>query len=200
MARPAKLWCVARSIPPSGNQRLDFAGAPVLAPGLTRKKFPPYVINGGVIDTETTIAAGPGKVTVAAWALNSLEVRKAKHATRPEERTRRRAYIRERVEQDVAAGFEEAMARRKWRAALEERVLEGSFELHFRDKGIVTVDEVLRNPGRFNCERLADPNEPDYAGDLRIAQFYANKGQGRPHIYSHAHGGCKYVLVGERTA
>ena len=59
------------------------------------------------------------------------------------------------------------MARRKWRAALEERVLEGSFELHFRDKGIVTVDEVLRNPGRFNCERLADPNEPDYAGDLR---------------------------------
>jgi len=177
-------------------ERLDFAGAAVLGAGLVQKRFPPIVIDGKAIDTEAVIAAGPGKVAVGVWASNSTEVRKAKHAARPEERTRRRAYIKQRVEEDVAAGFEEAMARRKWRAALEERVLEGSFELHFRDKGTVTVSEVLRDPGRFNFERLADPNEPDYASDPRIAQFYANEGQGRPHIYSHAHGGCKYVLTG----
>jgi len=176
--------------------RLDFAGAAVLGPGLVQKKFAPRVIDGKVIDTEAVIAAGPGKVTVAAWSSNSIEVRKAKHAARPEERKRRSGYIKQRVEEDVAAGFEEAMARRKWRAALEKRVLEGSFELHFRDKGIVTVAEVLRDPGRFNFERLADPNEPDYANDPRIAQFYANEGQGRPHIWSFAHGGCKYVLTG----
>ena len=164
-----------------------------------QKKFSPRVIDGKVIDTEAVIAAGPGKVTVAAWASNSIEVRKAKHAARPEERKRRRAYIEQRVEEDVAAGFEEAVARRKWRAALEDRVLEGGFVLHFRDRGAVTVSEVLRDPGRFNFERLADPNEPGYANDPRIAQFYANEGQGRPHIYSHAHGGCKYVLKSEKT-
>jgi len=176
-------------------ERLDFAGAAVLGAGLVQKKFAPRVIDGKAIDTETVIASGPGKVTVAAWSSNSIEVRKAKHSARPEERKRQRAYMKRCVEKDVAAGFEEAEARRKWRAALEARILEAAFELHFRDQGTVTVSEVLRDPGRFNFERLADPTEPDYANDPRIAQFYANEGQGRPHIFSHAHGGCKYVLT-----
>jgi hypothetical protein len=175
-------------------ERLDFAGPVVLGPGLIKRQLPPKIIDGGDIDTEAAIAAGPGRMTVAAWASRSIEVRKAKQAARPEERTRRRAYIEDRVRQDMAAGFEEAMARRKWRAALEDRVLDGSFVLHFRDLGTFTVNEVLRNPGRFDRERLADPNEPDYAADPRIAQFYANEGRGRPHIWSHAHVGCKYVL------
>ena len=99
------------------------------------------------------------------------------------------------VAQDVAAGFEEALARRKWRAALEERVLEPSFELRFRDKGTVTVAKVLESPADYDFERLADPADPGCYGDYRIAQFYANAGQnGRPQIWSWAHGGCKYAL------
>lgn len=176
-------------------ERLDFAGAAVLGPGLTQKRFAPYVINGGAIDTEVAIADGPGRVPVAAWASDSVEIRKAKHAARPEEKRLRRAYIENRVAQDVAAGFEEALARRKWRAALEERVLEPSFELRFRDKGTVTVAKVLESPADYDFERLADPADPGCYGDYRIAQFYANAGQnGRPQIWSWAHGGCKYAL------
>ena len=179
-------------------ERLDFAGPAVLGPGLVKRQLPPRIIDGDDIDTEAAIAAGPGRMTVAAWTSRSIEVRKAKQAARPEERTRRRNYIDERVRRDIATGIEEAMARRKWRAAIEDHELSGSFTLHFRDQGIVTVDEVLRNPARFDRERLADPNEPDYANDPRIAQFYANEGRGRPHIFSHAHGGCKYVLTGAK--
>jgi len=135
-------------------------------------------------------------VTVAAWASNSIEVRKAKHAARPEERTSRRACIKQRVERDVEAGFERAMAERKWRMALIENTLSGTFQLHFRDKGIVAVAKVLENPAAYDLERLADPADPTYpsgSGDGRIAQFYANDG-GKPRIFSHAHGGVKYVL------
>ena len=52
----------------------------------------------------------------------------------------------------------------------------------------------FENPQRFDFERLADPADPTYANDPRIAQFYANGGKARSHIYSHAHGGCKYIL------
>lgn len=179
-------------------ERLDFAGPAVLGPGLVKRQLPPRIIDGDDIDTDAAIAAGPGRMTVAAWASRSIEVHKAKQAARPEERTRRRNYIDERVRRDIAAGIEEVMARRKWRAAIEDHELSGSFTLHFRDQGIVTVDEVLRNPAWFDRERLADPNEPDYASDPRIAQFYANEGRARPHIFSHAHGGCKYVLTGAK--
>jgi len=180
-------------------ERLDFAGPVVLGPGLIKRQLPAKIIDGGDIDTASVIASGPGKLTVAAWQSNSLEVRKARQAARPEERTRRRAFIQQRVEADVAAGFEEAIARRKWRAALENRELTGDFRLHFRDLGVVSVSDVLRNPRRFDMERLADPNEPDYAGDNRIAQFYANEGRGRPHIFSHAHGGARYLLRSEKS-
>ena len=60
--------------------------------------------------------------------------------------------------------------------------------------GTVTVADILANPQRFDFERLADPADPTYADDPRIAIFFANGGKARPHIFSHAHGGCKYVL------
>jgi hypothetical protein len=71
-------------------------------------------------------------------------------------------------------------------------VLLGDYVLHFVD-GDVTVNEALSDPGRYDQQRLADPEEPNYGNDRRIAIFYANNG--RPHIYSHAHGGKKYTLV-----
>ena len=40
-------------------------------------QFPPN-LHGADIDTEAAISAGPGKVTVAAWASNSIEVRRAR--------------------------------------------------------------------------------------------------------------------------
>ena len=176
-------------------ERLDFAGPVVLGPGLFREAHEPWIIPGADIDTEAVISAGPGRISFGAWASNSVEVRRARHAARPEERRRRSGYIEDRIKADVAAGADEKQARRVWRAAVHDRILSGSFTLHFRDRGAVTVADVLRSPQVFDLERCADPHEPEYANDDRIAQFYANMGRARPHIFSHAHGGCKYVLV-----
>lgn len=175
-------------------ERLDFAGPSILGEGLMQERKPPIIIDGQDIDTEAAIAGGPGRMTFSAWASNSLEVRKAKHAARPEEKRRRRAFVDAHVKEDIAKGVAESDARRKWLAALTVQELSGDFPLHFSEIGCATVAEVLRDPGRFDRCRLADPLEPDYRNDPRIAQFYANAGHGYPSIFSHAHAGVKYVL------
>jgi hypothetical protein len=175
-------------------ERLDFAGPVVLGAGLVKRKFPPWIIEGADIDTEAAIADGPGKITYSAWSRVSLEVRKAREAARPEEKRRRATYIDKRVKADVSAGLPEKAARAKWRQLVTSNTLTANFILHFRDKGDVTVADVLRDPYRYDRERLADPAEPGYARDSRIAVFYANTGHARPHVFSHAHGGVKYVI------
>ena len=176
-------------------ERLDFAGPVVLGPGLVKKIIPPEIIEGGVIDTEAALAKGPGKVTPSFWLRNSSEVRKAKRALKPEETRLRKRYIAERIREDVAAGADEKHAREKWRAAFSTSTLSADFRLNFLNMGTVTVADILANPQRFDFERLADPADPTYADDPRIAIFFANSGKARPHIFSHAHGGCKYALI-----
>ena len=97
----------------------------------------------------------------------------------------------------MAAGVDEKHARQKWQAAFTTNTLSADFPLHFQNLGTVTVADVLANPRRFDWEHLADPADPTYAEDPRIATFFANGGKARPHIFSYAHGGCKYVLVDE---
>jgi len=48
----------------------------------------------------------------------------------------------------------------------------------------------MDNPAAFEGKRCADPVEPDYHGDRRIAIIYASSGV----IYSHAHHGITYRL------
>lgn len=80
--------------------------------------------------------------------------------------------------------------------ASSTRTLLGNFDLTCDDGNRVAVADVLRDPDRWHGSRFADPLDPDYRGEHRIA--YANlKSGGRPFLWSHAHGGCRYVLVRE---
>ena len=59
--------------------------------------------------------------------------------------------------------------------------------------GKVTVAAILDNPDKFHGARFADPLEPDYGNDRRIAR--ANlKAAGKPYLWSHAHGGQRFTL------
>ena len=123
------------------------------------------------------IASGPGKMTVAAWTSRSIEIRKAKQAARPEERTRRR----ELHQRARSTAISQPASRRLWPAAnggppSKTASFQGASRCTSATKAIVTVAEVLRNPRRFDRERLADPNEPDYASDPRIASSTPTKG------------------------
>lgn len=180
-------------------ERLDFCGPAVLGKDLVQKRYPPIIIEGSDIDSEAAIAAGPGKIAFTAWASQSPDVRNAKNAAKPEETRRRAKYIDDRVQQDVEAGADKKVARRRWQAAVLSKTLSGDFTLHFRDRSPTTVAEVLKNLTSYHLERCADPLDPNYGNDRRIAQVYANRSPKRPHVFSHAHGGCKYALM-ERTA
>jgi hypothetical protein len=60
------------------------------------------------------------------------------------------------------------------------------------------VRQLLENPEQWHGARFADPLEPDYREDNRIA--WANLcGGGRPYLYSHAHGGQRYVLIRQKV-
>ena len=90
---------------------------------------------------------------------------------------------------------------------VENNVLASDFLLYPQDKDPVTAGAVLENIDEWHEMRFADPVEPDYRNDSRIA--YANlKGDGEPYIYSHAHGGRRFffeekpvvmILAGQRS-
>jgi hypothetical protein len=73
----------------------------------------------------------------------------------------------------------------------ERTVLEGSHEIVLTGGAVVTVDDILADPARYHDASCADPREPDYRGDDRIAVI---KTDGFPNIYSHAHGGQLFLL------
>jgi len=65
--------------------------------------------------------------------------------------------------------------------------------LEFATLGFAIVADMLANPTRYDGQALADPFEGvDYG--RTTAKFYINGQDGKPHINSHAHGGCKYFL------
>jgi hypothetical protein len=169
-------------------ERLDFAGPAVLGDGLTQRKFPPLIYDGWAINACTAIAHGPGNVSIAEWASKSPDVAKARTLARPEETTRRASY----VEKRVATAQDPETAKRRYYAALGLGKLDRSTPINFLDGRTATVEQVLANPASFDRLRCADPEDPEYAHDRRIAVLYANGGW--PRIFSHAHGGTTYKL------
>lgn len=84
--------------------------------------------------------------------------------------------------------------RKQYREAAEDgSVLPPSLVLHPQHGGEVTAEEILANPDKWNGARFADPIEPDYGNDKRIA-FAILINTREPFIYSHAHGGTRYYF------
>lgn len=86
----------------------------------------------------------------------------------------------------------------EFRNACETQTLGLNFVLYPEEGGQVTVAEVLSDPGKWHGTRFADPLEPEYRNDKRIAQVNM-EGYGEPYIHSFAHGGVRYFLSAEIT-
>jgi hypothetical protein len=71
--------------------------------------------------------------------------------------------------------------------------LDGIFPIQLASGAMTSVAEILANPGKFHNIRCADPVEPDYGNDSRIA--FINTKTSSPFIFSHAHGGTRYKLL-----
>lgn len=171
-------------------ERLDFAAAPVVVAPLTRDVPPAFVSGAGEwLDARLLIAAGDAVAQQAAAARYA-----ARCAAKPQLAAARDAWIdatapalaqRQRI--DIST------ARASLQRAAEHLELDEHAVLHCADGRRVTVRALLDNPTVWHEQRFADPLEPDYGGDKRIA--YADLTAGRPSIYSHAHGGRRFYLV-----
>lgn len=176
-------------------ERLDFAAAPVLSPPLTRDSVKWRIFGAGKerMDLRAVVALADG----AKKKLADRNRTTALSGSEAECKDVRRTWVSEHAPRLAEArGIPVQDAQRILEQASASRSLLGGFELTAHDGTRVTVAELLGDRDRWHGTRFADPLDPDYRNDHRVA--WANlKGGGPPIIYSHAHGGCTYRLIRE---
>ncbi len=114
-------------------------------------------------------------------------------------REAQRRWANRRAEEECAQGkFEPAQLGARieaYEAAASGGLLDSSHPLQLHDGRSVTVGHLLASPAEFDRVRMADPLEPGYNGDSRVALALLRSEGGRPPvIYSHAHGGVMFRL------
>ncbi|SPF42631.1 conserved hypothetical protein [Syntrophobacter sp. SbD1] len=177
-------------------ERLDYAGGAVCGPGLEQRRPKAEIFNSDAqfIDTRTLADLTPDETKELAGLKDQ-----ARQAKRTEVEIRQKEWVEERLTEaleKVPEGRREsetARLRDMYTRAVEQNRLFGDFELLSKKHGKVTVGELLDNRDKFHNGRFSDPLEPDYGDDPRIAwaNLYTN---GKPYLFSHAHGGEKFTL------
>ncbi len=176
-------------------ERLDFvAGANCVAPLIQKRPDPIlYEAEGiGGFDPISLIEFVPepdGATREAAIKNREL----AKRSVESERQRVRAIYRTERVDELIQSGAGEKDAFETVNQALDRDHLYAGFVLHPECGPPITVGEVLDDPDTWHGKRFADPLEPEYGNDPRIAHLNLRSG-GQPFIYSHAHGGKRYQL------
>ncbi len=169
-------------------ERLDFAGGAKCEPGLEQRRPEPVVFNpeAPFLDTSSLPDLSPDEQK----QLAKLKAQ-AREAMDGAAASVRKEWIEERIE--GLSAVEQEAKREILCSAIEHGRLLADFTLHHAKHGAVTVGELLDNPTRWHNARFADPLEPDYGNDARIAVVNL-KAAGRPYIFSHAHGGRRFTL------
>ena len=170
-------------------ERLDFSGAHCIAPLRQRRPtIKQWNSAAALFDTCQIIAPTPEEAIV----IEQLRA-KARAAVDQQHRDARIKWVNERKLAMEARGVESSVAQRTAEIAVDRGALLGEFELHLENGECKTVSEILLNREKYHGRRCADPLEPSYRDDNRIA--YLNLfGGGRPYVYSHAHGGQRFEL------
>jgi hypothetical protein len=177
------------------GERLDFCAPPGLGEGLERRAPEPVIYPGAPM--LCTAGMEPG-LSMAEWRASGgcEHLRQAKKEAQAEAKKKRKAYIKEwlAAAKKNRPGVSLKRERRMITQAVEQRILPPDFPLTHESGSIVFVSEILANPDRWNGERFADPLEPGYRDDSRVAWLSLGSD---PYLYSHAHGGIRYALCHE---
>jgi hypothetical protein len=169
-------------------ERLDFAGGARCGPGLEQRREEPKLFNGTAVFVDSRSLADLDPIEKA--RLETLKA-EAKDALRPAREAKQAEWIEERLA-TYADDKKPAMRDVLNRAVKDKRLL-GDFVLHLEKQGRVAVATILDNPSKYHNARCADPLEPEYGNDRRIAWINL-KAAGKPYLFSHAHGGQRFTL------
>lgn len=171
-------------------ERLDFAAGAVCALPLVQRRPPIKMWNVGAPLFDTRRIAEP---THEEEEIIAQKRAIAREAVKAESERMRAQYTAARRKELVEHGISDADASTTINEALDRDILLGDFPLTTAAGERVSVAEVLANRSKYHSACFADPIEPDYRGDNRIA--YANLfSGGRSYLYSHAHGGRRFEL------
>lgn len=163
--------------------RLDFVGGPECDDGLSQRRGVPETWNSSAAplrldqvpplsdDARAKMREIEASIKTAAIA-RALEVRALWEAAQR------------------AAGRKVSVS---WRPDGSVEFLKGDHEIRLTDGTWVSIVAIRADPARYHDQTCADPLEPDYRGDMRIAKIYS--AQPTPIIHSNAHGGINYVLM-----
>jgi len=178
-------------------ERLDFCGGAHCFPPLKQKRPKPQFFNPDAdpLDTSTALRS----LTLQKEAQKKRLILEARKNAEPAAEKKREIWLQSRIS-DALEGVPESERldkeknlREVYAQAVKTQVLLADFKLQPESGGTVTVGEILDHPEKWHGKRFADPLEPEYQLDSRIAvaNLYA---AGRPYIYSHAHGGRRFTL------
>lgn len=168
-------------------ERLDFAGGAKCGEGLEQRRPEPvgFNLDAPFFDSQTL----PDLTSVELKELEKIKAA-ARQKMKPAMEEQREAWVAERVAEHKS---DQVKWQEVFQAAVRDHRLLGDFVLHPEKGGTVSVGTILDNPDKWHGTRFADPLEPDYNSDPRIA--WANlRSAGRPYIWSFAHGGQRYTL------
>lgn len=171
---------------------MDFAAAPVLAPGITRTNYESIIIDGHILD----VAALEELNAAQANEMKKIKA-EARDAIQPAIDAAKHKFIAK-IKKEMPARLKgigidtsiDAVGMMAERAAMNH-LLMGNWPLTTQDGKTVTVGMIMDNPSKYHNTCFSDPLEPGH--DLRVA-WACLQGGGRPFIRSHAHGGIRFNL------
>lgn len=176
------------------TNRIDFCAPAQCDPPLVQRKPTPMLHGSPMLALDTTTAL-PDLTPQEEVQYQAL-VAAAKAAARPAADLAREGYITSRIDAYTALGLSPAEARHVVIDAIDNGALLADFVLTAESGVNVTVGELLRDRAKWDGTRFADPIEPTYNNDVRIAKAFL-AGPGRPCIHSFAHGGRTFTLHGQ---
>jgi hypothetical protein len=171
-------------------ERLDFVGGAVCTPPLKQRHMSCKLIDGYQPVLDVKILKKLSKQQEE--RITELEQR-AKAKVEGERKIVRAEWTERRVGELVNKGVSQDLARQSVQRASETHTLNGSFAITLENGVELQVAEILSDPAKYHGQRCRDPLEPGYHDDPRVG-YISIKNGGRPYIYSHAHGGCRYTL------
>ncbi len=190
-------------------ERLDFCGGADCGKGLQQRLPDPILFNetASYLDTR---AALPDLDAAERHRLVELRER-LKKPLKERQRQTREAWIDERVKAGLGklpeADREQARPRleQTYCQAAEGGRLTEDFELTVVRKGtrtrkVMTVGALLKDRAQYHEATTLDPLEPDYPDGQARLVGWVNLRAREPYLQRQAHGGTRYVLVGEPKA
>jgi hypothetical protein len=179
------------------TNHIDFCAGAICTGGLAQRRGDPLLLGGATpiwaadailrIESETRVKAGKNKEASRARVFE--EAYAAKERWKNAQHTKYQQILRDfddlTVRDFVHRAIEHAELPCHWRVVVHENQKEIEVPVH----------ELIANPDRYDSALTLDPIEPDYDGRRTVGKLFLKGAQ--PNLYSFAHGGTNYRLIGE---